>query len=249
MRGDLLDAKASVDWAVSNLPAFQQRIDSWLNLNVHIGIEDLPAPATHNPIIGIENEPLPPAFNVEFGAYINVIRSSLDILATALAYRCNIPKPETMYFPIAKSAVAFARGKYTGANFVKGLPRTERDIIESLNPYQGGNEALWALHQLDIMRKHRRLIAVEIRFLRFCMGVTDMTRPDFVPLATATGWLRLNEKTILGLLRKGAPYNDKEFQSHISMNETGYVHRKPIIATLLHFADLAYSIIGRFDLP
>jgi hypothetical protein len=47
-------------------------------------------------------------FLVETGAYINAIR--MDILATALAHRHGMPKPEDVYFPVAsrgscKSAV------------------------------------------------------------------------------------------------------------------------------------------------
>lgn len=36
-------------------------------------------------VVAVEKEPLPLSFNVEVGAYINAIRSSLDILATAMA--------------------------------------------------------------------------------------------------------------------------------------------------------------------
>jgi hypothetical protein len=114
MRDDLLDAQACVDWAVSQFPALQQRINSWLSVNVHIGVEETPPPATHDPIVAIENAALPLAFNVEVGAYINVIRSGLDILATALARRYGIPKPDEIYFPVANSEAAFMGGRYKG---------------------------------------------------------------------------------------------------------------------------------------
>jgi hypothetical protein len=249
MRDDLLDAQASVDWAVSNFPAFQERVDSWLRINVNICIEDVPPPATHNPIVAIEKAPLALAFNVEMGAYINAIRSSLDILATSLAkhYPCRISKPESVYFPIAKSDIAFANGNYKGSEFVNGLPPRERSIIESLKPYDGGNPMLWSLHHLDIMRKHRRLIDVDIRPLRFSIVGHEPHTGDFIPVAI--GWMRANEKTVLGLIRKGSPDYNMKFIPHVAINESGIVERKPIIAALGYFAGYVTFVIKLFDTP
>ena len=122
MRDDLLHAQASVDWAVSQFPAFQKRIDDWLRLNVEFAVEDMPSPATHDRIVAIQKESLPLLFNVEMGAYVNAIRSSLDLLATALAYRCGVPKPDEAYFPVGKSGAAFRAGQVKGCKFVNSLP-------------------------------------------------------------------------------------------------------------------------------
>jgi hypothetical protein len=46
MRDDLLHAQASVDWAISQLLAFSERLGSWLSLNVEVGVRDVPPPAT-----------------------------------------------------------------------------------------------------------------------------------------------------------------------------------------------------------
>jgi hypothetical protein len=245
MRDDLLDAQACIDWTISQLAAFQERISSWLRLNVDIGVEDVPPPATHNPIVAIEKEPFPLAFNVEFGAYINVVRSSLDILATALAHRHGIPDADKMYFPVAKSAAAFVSGNYKGKEFIEGPPTAERAIIESLKPYQGGNESLWSLHQFDIQRKHRRLIDVEVRPMRFTMSGWGPLNQDFVPVAT--GWVRANEKTIIGLIRKNSPHYDMKFAPHVAVNEPGFAERRPVVATVNNFARTAEAIIRLFD--
>jgi len=246
MRDDLLDAQAAVDWAEAQFPAFRGRLDSWLRDNIDVLVEDLPPPATHNPIVAVEKSALPLAFNVEMGAYINTIRSGLDILATSLAHRYKIPRPDSAYFPVARSEDAFRRGDYKGHDFVKGLPDLQRRFIEALKPYDGGNKALWALHQLDIIRKHRRLVGVEMRPLRLSMAGRESLPPDFIPVHTATGWLRVNEKTVLGLIRKGADHEMK-FIPHIAINEAGFVERKPIIATLYLFANLVTNIIKIFD--
>ena len=105
-----------------------------------------------NVLVAVQRDELPRLLNVEIGAYLNTMRSSLDILASALAVRHAICEPEDAYFPIAKSEAAFRAKGSRPAKFIAGLPPTERARIEALKPYLGGNQDLWSLHQLDIMR-------------------------------------------------------------------------------------------------
>jgi hypothetical protein len=249
MRDDLLDAKASVDWAFAQLPSLHQRIESWLSDNIEITIEDAEAPPEHQRVIALAKAELPRAFNVEVGAYLNAIRSSLDLLATAIAYRYpgRIAKPEKAYFPVVASAAEFARSRYKAHEFVEGLPDRERGIIEAQQPYHRRNEALGALHDLDIMRKHRRLIQINPRPAGYAK-VSGAFR-DFRP--THSDWtLRANEKTVLGFLRRDRPSDGEiKFLPHVSFSETGFAARKPIGAVLAEFASRADSIIRLFDTP
>ncbi len=87
MRADLLDALASVDWAESKLPAFEARLEAWLDGNIDITVVDNPSPATHDSVVAREKGFLQLELGVEAGAYINAIRSSLDILACAIGKR------------------------------------------------------------------------------------------------------------------------------------------------------------------
>jgi hypothetical protein len=244
MRDDLVYAQAAVDWAMAQLPSLNERIEAWLALNVEMVVRDQPPPAPYDMLVAVEKAPLPLAFSIEVGSYVNVIRSSLDMLATALAARYGVTRPEDAYFPVSNSAAAFASGGDKGSKFVKGLPDAERTIIERLKPYQGGNETLWALHRLDIMRKHRRLLDIEIRPLQ--IGVTGLKPPgdDYQPIAT--GYIRVNNETALGLIRKGATgYNVKVFP-HVAFNEAEPRTREPIVRALSRFAGYAGGIIRRF---
>ena len=244
MRDDLLDAQAAVDWTVAQFPSLSVRVEIWLAENMEMVIKDQPAPATYNVIVAIPKEPLPRAFNVEIGAYINTIRSGLDILATVIANRYGIARPEDAYFPVAKSGAAFASGNYKGSKFVKALPPAECAIIEALTPYKGGNDLLWLLHDLDIMRKHRRLLGFGINPERFHLIGTDV-RYNFAPVAS--GGLRVDDQeTILGMIAKGAPHYDMKIASYVTIYETGFAP-KPVVATLNEFASLATAIIKLFD--
>jgi hypothetical protein len=106
MRNDLLDAQASVDWAVSNLPFLDQRLTEWLKQNVRVIIKELDPENPNDLVVAKELEFLPLSFNVEAGAYINAIRSSLDLLATALAVRYSIPMEATPFYSPCMAALA-----------------------------------------------------------------------------------------------------------------------------------------------
>jgi hypothetical protein len=243
MRADLLEAHASIEWPSSQLPDFSGRLQAWLKANVSIEIRDVPPPATHNPIVAVEKELLPLAFSVEAGAYVNAIRSSLDILALALVRRHNLTIPEDkVSFPFFRSEEAFR--KQTGGLLVQQLPALDRAIVEALKPYPEGNLLLWTLHHLDIVRKHRRLLDVRIQPIHLSMA-GSLKPEDFTPLATGT--IQVNDETVLGLLRKGVPEPAFQSRFYVAMNEKGYVESKPVVATLIHLADLARGVIDRFD--
>jgi hypothetical protein len=241
MRADLLEAQASVDWAIGQLLPFNQRLETWLGANVVIEIRDVPPPATHNPIVALEKELLPIA--VEAGAYINAIRSSLDILAMMLVRRHGLAIPENrVYFPIADNEEAFS--KKGGAPLLQQLPAEDRAKLLSLKPYREGNAALWALHHLDIVRKHRRLLDVQIRPIHLSMAGW-LKSGDFEPLHGEP--FQAGAETVVGLLRKGVPGPAMQSRFYVAINEPGTIQRRPVLATLIYLAEAASSAIKLFD--
>jgi hypothetical protein len=134
--------------------------------------------------------------------------------------------------------------EFKGGLLLQRLPERERAIIVALRPYPEGNPALWTLHYLDIIRKHRRLLDVRIQPIH--MSMEGKLKPgDFVPLATGT--IQVNDETVLGLLRKGVSEPAIRSSFYVALTETGYVGRKPILATLIHLADVATDVISCFD--
>jgi hypothetical protein len=246
MRPDLLEAQASVDWPMSQLPGLSKRMDEWLKRGVSIEIKDLPPPADSNLIIAIENELLPLFFQAEVGAYINSIRSSLDILAMALVKRHNIPiREDRVYFPIARSKEEFERAGSGGQQFLKGLPAVDQALITNLKPYQGGNEALWTLHHLDIVRKHRRLLNARLNPIHMSMAGT-LAEDDFTPLG-GDGSIQVGAETVLGMIKKGVPTPAIRTSFYVAIDEEGFVSRKPVTAVLAHLASTATYILNIFD--
>lgn len=95
---------------------------------------------------------------VILGDAVHNLRSALDLMASELAVIAE-QNPDQTYFPFATSLhelrkshkfKAFAK---CGADCVR--------LLEEIAPYRGGNEALRALHDLDVRDKHRSLIPSE----------------------------------------------------------------------------------------
>ena len=122
-----------------------------------------------------KNSQLPSILNAGVGSIINSFRTALDLLATALARRNGVVHNRNIYFPIFRNESDFAE-------FLKKkewLSQTESTILERLRPYDGGNSLLWSLHQLDIIRKHRRLLLIDVPTVKIILiGIGK--RPRFL---------------------------------------------------------------------
>jgi hypothetical protein len=231
---------------MGQLPDLRKRLEEWLNRGVTIEMKELSPPADSNLIIAIENELLPLHFQAEVGAYINSIRSGLDVLAMVLAKRHNLQiREDRVFFPIAKSKEEFERVGSGAQKFLEGLPQLERQLVEHLKPYRGGNEALWALHHLDIVRKHRRLLNARLRPVHMSIQGT-LAEGDFTPLG-GEGSIQVGAETVLGMIRKGAPPVAVHTRFYVGMDEEGFAARKPAIAVMANLASAATYAIKLFD--
>lgn len=244
-RADLAEAQASVSWAFAQLSPLARRLDAWLNRSVVVELRDPGPQATHNLIIGVEKELLPLFFNVEVGMYLNAIRSSLDILMMALVRRHGLNiKEEQVYFPIARSEAVFLDKNWSGRKLLDMLPEKDRAIMESLKPYKDGSKSLWMLHHLDIVRKHRRLLSVELHPISISLQGT-LQPGDFEPLAVEA--VHVNEETIIGMLRKGINARLVQSKFYVRLDEEGDIARRPVVGALAYLTDVAAGIIWQFD--
>lgn len=114
-------------------------------------------------------------------------RSSLDYLAVALAEANDAIEPSDVYFPIVRDEVAL-----TERNTLKKIRRLDvvhQQAILALKPHGGpdGNPLLFALHQMNIQQKHRRLCAVGVvpHLTGFAvvkgLGSVHVARIDYAP--------------------------------------------------------------------
>ena len=105
---------------------------------------------------------LPPKFSVFIGEIVYHLRTALDHLVFILAAEKG--NPTRLTFPICCQKNEFRLAKRKGA--LKGVPNSAIQMIESLQPYQTSSNpklaTLYQLHNLNIIDKHRLLLAAAV---------------------------------------------------------------------------------------
>jgi hypothetical protein len=244
MRDDLLPAQAVVKWAVSQFEILHARIKTWRESRPYIAFT-YKDPETGNESWRVkEHEPLPLIVNAEVGAIVNSLRSSLDVLVNVLAERKGHVDPKDVRFPFSKSADAFSKGKHPGREAIKRISAADQATIEKLQPYHGGylNNLLWTLHNMDIVRKHRRLVKAE----SWTPGVSVYRaghRPDIDP---KMGRQPPPEGYILARNPVDPNYS-VEVRIAVTLPEAGPLSRETIIEALREFANASQTVINMFD--
>jgi hypothetical protein len=147
------------DWAKKHVRDFEAAVDVFRADNPH-SIRYLHDEGTAEIVYYVESVPvIPNSLRLMLGDAIHNLRSTLDHVACALVIAAD-PAALCEYtgFPIFDSSEAFrtmSRGK------VPGLGQQALKNIDILQPYKGGlGHALWQLHRLDIINKHRLLLTV-----------------------------------------------------------------------------------------
>jgi|ERR1043165_827506 hypothetical protein len=108
-------------------------------------------------------KPPPLEIGLIAGDVIHNLRSALDHLAYQLVIvNGGIPSRWTS-FPIFDSA---AKYKTMDTRKVSGMSQAAINAIDAAKPYQGGNEPLWIVHDLDIADKHHALLATLVSVTR-----------------------------------------------------------------------------------
>lgn len=106
-------------------------------------------------VIQMKVSPVPEEMSAVVGDIIHNLRTSLDLMASELC-RLNQKSDKGVHFPFSDEAgsldEAIKRWHFqrAGDDAIK--------LLKELKPYRGGNEALRAIHDLDIQDKHQSLI-------------------------------------------------------------------------------------------
>ena len=234
MRADLLDAQAAIDWAVEQIPMLKKRIGDWADsYSTRIAIED------GKKAYYLRANPVPAIINAETGSIINSIRTSLDLLASALAARNGNAGSRQVYFPVCGTQAQFLKD---GKGKIKLLSPADQAVIETLQPYNVGDGLLSALHELDILRKHRQLVAVQ----PFARGLgIEPTDGSFVHYDYNPAWRDFGDATPVLWTDAGASDCKVRLGGvYVAINEPGAAYGQQAIVVLPKFVTMAASIIG-----
>jgi len=242
MRADLQDAYGAIDWTNSQLPLIEQEIESWRRLPPYeIVAEDDPAIGKKLLRLRITRQ-LPPTLNAAVGACINSLRTSLDLLASALAIRNGKRPSSSRHFPFAQTAADFMDPD-TVSKRKKWLTSADLARIEAAKPYRGGDDFLYALHQLDILRKHERLMRMEVFLTQLSMdqAAADQGFERVFP------WPSFEENALIGRTSLDATSHDLQLEISVLFNETSFFPAQPVIPLLRQLRGTAHSVVQRFE--
>jgi hypothetical protein len=125
------------------------------------------------------------------GDIVHNLRSALDHLAWQLV-SVGVANGETrsqgwekIQFPIAHSFDSFVSMK---GRAIEGARREAIKVLDRLKPYQGGNDALWLLRQLDNTDKHSFILPVGKLYILRAKGASvwfQAQKPFFTSLGIA----------------------------------------------------------------
>lgn len=251
MQDDLLDAEAAVDWAVAQVPLFQNAFLRWRENDPYELIKEPDPDGPGYLVIANLRTPLPLTFNAWAGAIIGSLRGALDFVAASLAKRNGHNPSADTHFPTFACEQDMI-DPLKGIEGKKWLSKRERSAIKSLKPYSGGDDAIWPLHKLDIVRKHQRLIAVQPDIRGFSWASMDREHPQLI-WSGGVGMRRLENKAVLYRSRTGEGFDptkgETRFTALITFNEAWsllpFINRE-VAAVLMHFAGRVTEIIDLF---
>ncbi|MGQ0589569.1 MAG: hypothetical protein ACT4N8_08570 [Sphingosinicella sp.] len=102
-----------------------------------------------------QNSPVPETISLIIGDAVHNLRCALDLTVFAIVGD-KTPSPQSVQFPWAwspeklEATLTTRQMRHAGKNVI--------DAVKALEPYPGGNEAIEAVHRLDITDKHQLIL-------------------------------------------------------------------------------------------
>src|ERR1700733_5044928 len=117
----------------------------------------MPIPRVQSQVL--KADPIPPSLVCIAGDVIHNLRSALDHIVCALVQANGNSVIKENEFPIFDDPIATAKLQARFALKVEGMRKEPQDAIRDIHPYRGGNDTLWRLHRLDVIDKHKMMLA------------------------------------------------------------------------------------------
>jgi hypothetical protein len=189
------------------------------------------------------------------GDALQNLRSSLDHLAWQLVLANSCSPGNGTGFPIAESAMKY---KQLRARNVQGMSQAAIKAIDAIKPYKGGNDALWRIHELNRIDKHRTVVTVGSAFAFFDVGPL-MQREVATMVSFPISLLSLNlapsdrlcplkiDDELFIDSPDAEPLQDMPFAFDVAFNERGVVEGESVLPLLQGMATLIDNLISDFD--
>jgi hypothetical protein len=166
------------------------------------------------------------------GDIIQNLRSSLDHLVYHLVEVGTRQTPgDNTGFPIVRDPKDYESAK---ARKVKGARPEAIKAIDTLKPYKGGNDALWRLHDLSNMDKHRFIVTVEENHLLLGEGFAGFY------------WLKTNNPLFPGIAHPDVN-QDIDFLEEETLSKSKIGEGQPLLPFLHQNFEFVDNLILSFE--
>jgi len=206
-------------------------------------------------------EEIPAAIPLIAGDILQNLRTALDHLAWQLVPAGD--RNSQTAFPISDDATKYSSDKLRK---IDGMPKAAADGIDATKPYKGGNDAIWRLHRLNNIDKHRLLVTVGASFRSVNLGphiIGEMLKAGIAKhLGLKPGTtipipnLHLRPKDNLFPLKvgselfidlPGAEVNPKmNFLIDVAFGEPNVCEGEPVLETLKNMSSVVGGIVSDF---
>jgi hypothetical protein len=197
---------------------------------------------------------------IRIGEILHNLRSSLDHLAVAIAIQHSGTSEQT-YFPFGKTEEIF-NGEVRRKT--KHLPADAVEMIRAAQPYKGGNDLLWSIHDMNREDKHIAIAPVTSGF-GFHMSEMIIHNSDFSIIGDRRGqymtdekgraiiakgpdpFIRKNECEFLTLAPGGKFQCDIQPTINVAFTKVPLFKGQPVAAVLNQMRNLTESLLLTFE--
>jgi len=207
----------------------------WVDKDPHTG---------HNVLQFKITETLPVETALIIGDALHNLKSALDCALNDIVYWKFAFRDDFTKFPFRDSRNDLVKA-IKGGLIYKASEQICDLIVGTIKPYKGGNDALCALHDLNILDKHRLLLPCVMitRIDGICAeDDTGTMYRDLSLVVDETTTLRaIATFSNLKITNKGKAAFSVKFDKGLPFDS------QPVISTLHQFTDLVSGIIGAFE--
>jgi hypothetical protein len=150
-------ALAKQEWAEKHIDKLQSIIDGWRKFDIEaFGCKQ--DAETGDITYSLNRVPVVPSdISLIVGDVLHSLRGALDYVACGMVVAGGGGVTSKTKFPIREVAEDW---EVSGLCLVKGAHQQAIEALRRIQPYKGGNYFLWLLNRLNILDKHRLLVAV-----------------------------------------------------------------------------------------
>ncbi len=225
--------------------------DFWREKPISIVVEDHPSFAPFNVVWTARiSKPVPHDLAPIVGDAIHNLRTALDLMASDLV-QLNRQSTKGVYFPIA-AAEAGLDDMIKDKNFRRAGPDAVA-LLKNLKPFRGGNEAIRALHDLDLKDKHQALLPIAHGAnvdLSYLLANSETAKAD--DIAKLRKWSsrieRDGQMLVIPMRSHSPPVGTKiKAEFALTLDHEGALGRFEIVAALNELARIVEAVVGEFE--